>query len=255
MNALMPADIGRVFEAVHPRLWPDKRRIAPFTAAMGDAIDRPLWSLLNVGVFLGPGHPLTRSAVYPDDLILLSREKLAVDWPPEGDFLGASPVVAKNEEVLPRAFLRHRYEVVPGREEILARITAPDFDSHGPLLLEEDPGLPQGGAAAIPADECVLVERRGGNAEFLVRSNEPGLLFLSETWYPGWEAEVDGDPAPLFRADYAFRAVPVPAGEHVVSFRYRPRSFRAGVAGSLIAVILWAGIALPGIRRRAHLSR
>lgn len=254
VNALMPADLGRVFESVHPELWPDRRRVAPFTASMGDAVDRPLWSFLNVGVFLGPRVPLTRSVVEPDRFLSLNREHLAVEEVTITDRFRGAPVVARNEAVLPRAFLRHRYEVLDDREEILARITAPDFDTRGPLFLETDPGIPEGSAAVLPEDECAIVARRGGDLDLRVRSAEPGLLFLSETWYPGWEAEVDGRRAPLLRACYAFRAVPVPAGEHAVTLRYRPRSFRLGVAGSLLSLAFWLGLLLL-VRRRSHLSR
>ena len=70
--------------------------------------------------------------------------------------------------------------------------------------------------------------------------------------YPGWEATVDGIPTPILRANYAFRAVRVPAGISVVEFRYRPRSVWLGAAitlGSLAAVATYSAVAL-GRRRR-----
>ena len=48
---------------------------------------------------------------------------------------------------------------------------------------------------------------------------------------------MDGEPAPLYRADHLFRAVPVPAGEHTVELRYESRSLRAGTAISLLTVL------------------
>ena len=61
---------------------------------------------------------------------------------------------------------------------------------------------------------------------------------MRDTAYPGWEAEVDGKPAPLLRVDYAFRGVAVPAGEHRVTLAYRPLSFRAGLALTLSAFLI-----------------
>jgi uncharacterized membrane protein YfhO len=69
-----------------------------------------------------------------------------------------------------------------------------------------------------------------------VRASAPALLLLSDTYYPGWEAEVDGAPAPLLRADHTLRAVPVPAGSHAVRFRFRPGSMMIGFLLTLMGL-------------------
>ena len=66
-----------------------------------------------------------------------------------------------------------------------------------------------------------------------------GFVVFSETWYWGWQAVVDGRKVPLYRADYLFRAVPVPAGRHTVVLTYRPWDFYIGLALSLGALGLW----------------
>src|SRR5262249_35761775 len=63
-----------------------------------------------------------------------------------------------------------------------------------------------------------------------------GILVLTDLWYPGWSAELDGHPVEILRADGCVRAVAVPAGEHHVIFRYRPRSFIAGAAVSIVSL-------------------
>jgi uncharacterized membrane protein YfhO len=75
-----------------------------------------------------------------------------------------------------------------------------------------------------------------------VESDGPAWLVVSDTWYPGWEARLDGDPVSIWRGDYLFRAVPVPAGTHIVEFVYRPVSFLTGVllAGAAIVLLVWA---------------
>jgi uncharacterized membrane protein YfhO len=66
----------------------------------------------------------------------------------------------------------------------------------------------------------------------------PGYLVLADTWYPGWRATVDGAPTEVLRANHAFRAVRLEAGEHVVDMVYRPTSVLVGGAVSLAALAL-----------------
>jgi uncharacterized membrane protein YfhO len=62
---------------------------------------------------------------------------------------------------------------------------------------------------------------------------------LRDTGFPGWQAEVDGVPTPIYNANYLFRAVPISAGEHQVIFEYRPLSWRYGLVLSAIGLVAW----------------
>jgi uncharacterized membrane protein YfhO len=82
-----------------------------------------------------------------------------------------------------------------------------------------------------------------------VRAREPGIVVLADLFYPGWEATVAGSPAPIYRANYLFRGVPVPAGTSEVVFEYRPRSVRYGIALSLVTLTLLVGYVVVARRR------
>ncbi len=60
-------------------------------------------------------------------------------------------------------------------------------------------------------------------------------------WYPGWRATVDGAPAPLLRANYAFRAVRLEPGQHQVHLTFAPRSWRLGLAISGLTLLVLVG--------------
>ena len=76
-----------------------------------------------------------------------------------------------------------------------------------------------------------------------VQTSDGGWLVLTDSWYPGWQATLDGNPVPILRANAAFRAIAISAGPHSVSYAYRPLSFQAGAglsgASLLVLVVLF----------------
>ncbi|MCJ7701863.1 MAG: YfhO family protein [Anaerolineales bacterium] len=87
--------------------------------------------------------------------------------------------------------------------------------------------------------------------EVLLRTEErdPGWLVLSDVWYLGWKAWVVDEPVPIYRADYLFRGVQVPAGYHEIRFSYRPAWFYAGAVVSLLSLLGLLGLILYGKRK------
>jgi hypothetical protein len=146
--------------------------------------------------------------------------------------------IYKKEDV-PRAFVTSTYQVATP-EWILARARLPGFEPRKVALLEETPGIaPTEGKAA----EARFVSYAPGEVVLEAQASAPAVLVLLDTYFPGWKAWVDGKPVPILRADYAFRAVAVPAGKSVVRFKYQPISFTMGVlitlASAAYAWVLW----------------
>lgn len=125
-------------------------------------------------------------------------------------------------------------------------------------------GCPAGRSAAAGAADrgtdpgtATILRDRGEAVRVRVRPRRPSHLVLTDTWYPGWRARVDGRPRPVRRANGFFRAVRVCPGDREVVFRYRPASFRVGGAVSLasLALLAAAGVAWGRRRRRARRRR
>src|SRR5262249_37298478 len=103
--------------------------------------------------------------------------------------------------------------------------------------------------------ECVLRRPSGTEAEIQVRVPRASTLVLTDIYYPGWTATVDGTPAVILRVNYLLRAVAVGAGAHVVVFQYRPTPFYLGVWLALAATVgMIAALFLSGRKVSRKLS-
>jgi hypothetical protein len=177
-------------------------------------------------------------------------------------------VIYENADWLPRAFLVPAAEIVRPGNEIVARMASGDWDPTRLVLIEGQFDLsklaPPASAPAAPvtfdAPHATDVRSGPGRVHILrtepervrldVSATAPAMLFLADLDYPGWRATVDGRDTPIYRANYLFRAVHVPAGQHTVEFVYQPRSFRLGLFVTVAATALVvAALALLGFGR------
>jgi hypothetical protein len=151
---------------------------------------------------------------------------------------------------LPRAYLVGRAEVEPDSVAILNRFIAGGEDPHRIAFVSAGPGL-DGPAERIDGSVRWLP---GSNhsIRLAVRAPARSLLVLTDTWYPGWTATVDGVTAPIERVNGHFKGVYLEPGEHRVRFDYRPRGMAPAALASAIGLLtLVAGIAFGGKRRGA----
>jgi len=136
---------------------------------------------------------------------------------------------------------------VADADAALTAVAAPDFDPAATVILEAgDPGV----YPHTPAPPHVSLTASPNAVTIPVSLRQSGWVVLSDTYYPGWFVFVDGQPATLLHADYAFRAVAVEAGDHVVEFRYEPRPFQIGLWISAVSGVIWLGLALWLWRRK-----
>jgi hypothetical protein len=112
-----------------------------------------------------------------------------------------------------------------------------------------------------PKRSVSLVSHAPDFREYKCKSSVPATLVFSEVWYPhGWKAYIDGEPAPLFRANYILRAINVPRGTHTIRMVFDPDSVKKGNALAIPFVVLMylalaAVVALPLVRRLSSSKR
>jgi len=147
--------------------------------------------------------------------------------------------VFENPDALPRAYYVPKLEVVRDPRAVLQRLAS---DGHRPrdvALIEEPPTDGYlGETTELPALGTVMaIEDRDEVVRLDVTATGPGFVVLTDQFFPGWSATVNGVPTPILHANYAFRAVRVPQGVSVVEFTYRPTSVRLGALLSLASLV------------------
>jgi len=250
MSLARSAELVTFFETGRPRKLLslphelDSRRLpgdsvaAPFYGHLGiprDGRRAKLLDMLSVGWIVAPPE-------FPrwleDRYRRLSRD-------------GAEFAVFENPHALPRAYrvpsaLREPPRLGAGLRGMLRE----DFDPRRHVLLAKPPpALLRAAIAGLEDPDAVVEIERYDEEEVVLRTrgSRPGVVVLTDALYPGWQATLDGRPVPLRRANFAFRAVVVPAGEHRIEMQYRPSALRWGGVLTLAAA---AGLLAPFLLRR-----
>ena len=160
--------------------------------------------------------------------------------------------IYENLDVLPRAFVVPTARLVASDEEALHLLRSPGLDPASEVVLLASEGeAPSGPQPAMdpqaePAGPSEVEILHYGPEEIELRADlqASGYLLLTDAYYPGWRAEVDGQPVPILRADLYFRAIALEPGLHEVTLRYQPSSLRAGTWITVLTVVALASAAL-----------
>jgi uncharacterized membrane protein YfhO len=114
-------------------------------------------------------------------------------------------------------------------------------------------GLPQSTSAPAPVGaRARLVSYGPSRVVVAATATSPSLLVLTDDFYPGWTATVDGRPATVQRVDYLLRGVSLGPGQHTIVFSYEPTSWRLGLIISIVCLVglLVAVVSVFVARRR-----
>jgi len=201
----------------------------------------------------------------------LDRLDVTCAWLPEGEDgalagAGFTKVATEQGQATYRRSAPGRLRLVPGvvaaksPEEAFELVRGGTLDAKQFVVLEDGGAAHSlsadgaSGAAAPAPDETptsVVRSDEAGTIAIDVTLPRPMYAVLSEAYYPGWHGFVDGSPVPVYRADFALMAAPVPAGSHRLEFRYSPASVRLG---TLLSIVGAAGFVITAAvtRRRGR---
>jgi hypothetical protein len=151
--------------------------------------------------------------------------------------------VYRNPNAFPRAFVVFEASPLPERSSVLAAMKQTDFHRH--VLLEDfTPGEERQESKEIGERAAAIVTYEPDCIVVNVGDGAPGWLVLADVWYPGWTCTVNGEAAPVHRANFLFRAVAVPAGAQEVVFTFALPGYALGkrISASTLAGVVALGL-------------
>ena len=191
-----------------------------------------------------------------DAVLSLFYDTTNASYPRLEAFLGVSQITASDAVFHWQARTNYLPLVTVGQKPIflddqntLAALTRNDFDGSKLVYLPE-----QSKTLVTVSNQTAakILNSNFGNrtVDIECEAAEPSLVVVAQTYYHNWQAEVDGQPVPLLRANVAFQAVQIPAGTHKIHLVYHDRAFEIGAA---ISLCMWANcfISLLLIQRRS----
>jgi len=145
--------------------------------------------------------------------------------------------IYKNKLATPRAFLASTSSILRNDTIICDHLLQND-EQWPTAMFTTDQNASVTKNIHSPLDTISNLEDQCNEILMDARSHDSSYLVLSDTYYPGWTATVDGNDAPILRCNYAMRAIKIPSGAHKVYFEFRPASFRIGTWASLCTILI-----------------
>ena len=155
----------------------------------------------------------------------------------------------------PRAMIFYQAQMFSDRDQIIKLWARPDFPAEQTLLLEASPGKMNLHPERKGSESAKIITYENEKVVVETQAREDAWLLILDSYYPGWRAEVDGQPVEIYRGDGFFRAVKIPAGRHQVVYSYFPAIFKNSLWVSGIGFMIWLGLMVISIIRPMSLAK
>lgn len=246
---LMPLAVKRYFSFLQHVVGvsPEEINEVRFTGMHPLKLSNRFLDLLNVKYFLTMPQNATDQTPSKIKIKYLS----ALINPPvannKTDIIGKNNLVyskeiriTKNINVIPRAFIVHRTEVIQDRNKIFTALKNPNFNLREKIIIEANApntnSLP-----LVDKSSTTITNYHDEKVELVANMQNDGFLVLLDQYYPGWKAYVDNQETFIYPTDYTFRSIFLKKGNHKIQFIYDPLSYKIGKLISIITLLLLVG--------------
>lgn len=187
---------------------------------LSDAKKNKILAALSVGYILDRTENGSTQETFPSNMFQAAYQK--GEWH-----------IFKSLIFAPRAFLAETVQTYKNEVDFSEKFFSTSFDPTRSVLL---PALPMKLSKNTATGSAIITNYKTDSVSILTKSNATKILVLTDTYYPGWIAKIDGKPSEIIRANWTQRALLVPAGTHTVTFHYEPQSVRVGFVLSMISI-------------------
>ena len=157
----------------------------------------------------------------------------------------------KNLSAFNRAFMVYNYAIANGDQQALDLLHAYSGQlNHVAIVFKKDmQGMPLA-ATTQGTYTIAFIKYTPGYIKMTCNTSQPGLFFISDTYFPGWHARVDGKKTKIIRTDYAFQGLWLTQGTHIIELNYAPASFKYGVLLTIIGILSLIGFYFIAFRKK-----
>jgi hypothetical protein len=148
---------------------------------------------------------------------------------------------------LQRAYLVFNTSVARNEEEVRAQLTSPAFDPRKMAIVEDSTYTPITATAPDAPWQVRITGHSINRIGLTVETSREGFLVLSEAYFPGWHATIDGAAVPVYRTNFVSRGMPIPAGTHTVAMVFDPPAFSRGALISVLTLLACCGGIAAGV--------
>ncbi len=165
---------------------------------------------------------------------------------PEGWERGRSDTVYVAPTPTPTVWAVSQAVGVASNDDATAMLMNPSWNPEQVVILQ-DYAPPEASQAPLTTADVQVISNDPTRRQYRVNTDGAGFLVLASTWYPGWQARVNGDVVDLYRANLAFLAIPISAGDSEVTLTYSPRGGEVTLAISLLSVLILISMVAIGL--------
>jgi uncharacterized membrane protein YfhO len=146
--------------------------------------------------------------------------------------------LTKLKPFFPKAVLVPKAVFQP-EEKVLNFMKSDLFDPLKTVVFESEDQIPRFSVTKQQDDigSCHITEYDNEYIRMRAATKQPSYLVLSEMYYPGWKATVNGKPVPILRGNYLFRVIPLEKGEHDIQMHFVSRPFQIGALVSIVTLL------------------